>query len=280
VEFVGVGVGFAVASGAGGCGAGELYLSGVQVARGYFGRVDLSAERFVANPFGGVGSRMYRTGDVVRWIGVSGELEYVGRSDFQVKLRGQRIELGEVEAVLAAQVGVAGAVVCCGRVWVGIFWWGLWWVRWVVVVDEVVVLEGVRRSLAGFMVPSVVVVLGEFPVTVHGKLDRKALPDTTFTAADYRTPSTRAEVMVARAIAEVLDLDQVGADDNFFELGGDSLSATRVAARIRSESSTNVGVKALFDTPVVADLAASIDQLQAVLRGSGPEGSRISEIAG
>ncbi|MBT1258472.1 amino acid adenylation domain-containing protein, partial [Rhodococcus erythropolis] len=149
-----------------------------------------------------------------------------------------------------------------------------------VVVDEVVVLEGVRRSLPGFMVPSVVVVLGEFPVTVHGKLDRKALPDTTFTAADYRTPSTRAEVMVARAIAEVLDLDQVGADDNFFELGGDSLSATRVAARIRSESSTNVGVKALFDTPVVADLAASIDQLQAVLRGSGPEGSRISEIAG
>ncbi|WP_235169537.1 amino acid adenylation domain-containing protein [Rhodococcus erythropolis] len=147
-------------------------------------------------------------------------------------------------------------------------------------VDEVAVLEGVRRSLPGFMVPSVVVVLGEFPVTVHGKLDRKALPDTTFTATGYRMPSTRAEVLVARAVAEVLGLDQVGADDNFFELGGDSLSATRVAARIRSESITNVGVKALFDTPVVADLAESIDPLEAALRGSGLEGSRISEIAG
>ncbi|MGF0248160.1 amino acid adenylation domain-containing protein, partial [Rhodococcus erythropolis] len=231
-----------------------------------------------------VGARVYRTGDVVRW-GCGGVLEFVGRADFQVKVRGQRVELGEVEAVLAAQVGVAGAVVVLRSGVGGDFLVGFVVGEVGVVVDEVVVLEGVRRSLPGFMVPSVVVVLGEFPVTVHGKLDRKALPDTTFTAADYRTPSTRAEVMVARAIAEVLDLDQVGADDNFFELGGDSLSATRVAARIRSESSTNVGVKALFDTPVVADLAASIDQLQAVLRGSGPEGSgpegsRISEIAG
>lgn len=109
---------------------GELYVGGVQVARGYEGRVDLTVGRFVADPVSGVvGARVYRTGDVVRW-GCGGVLEFVGRKDFQVKVRGQRVELGEVEAVLAAQVGVAGAVVVLRSGVGGDFWWGLWWVRW------------------------------------------------------------------------------------------------------------------------------------------------------
>jgi amino acid adenylation domain-containing protein/non-ribosomal peptide synthase protein (TIGR01720 family) len=240
---------------------GELYVGGVQVARGYEGRVDLTVGRFVADPVSGVvGARVYRTGDVVRW-GCGGVLEFVGRTDFQVKVRGQRVELGEVEAVLAAQVGVAGAVVVLRSGVVGDFLVGFVVGEVGVVVDEVVVLEGVRRSLPGFMVPSVVVVLGEFPVTVHGKLDRKALPDNDFASAAYRIPATPAEIGIARAVADVLGLDQVGADDSFFELGGDSLSATRVIARINAALHTNMGVNALFDAPVVADLAASIDPI-------------------
>ncbi|MCJ0946757.1 amino acid adenylation domain-containing protein [Rhodococcus sp. ARC_M8] len=250
---------------------GELYVGGVQVARGYEGRVDLTVGRFVADPVSGVvGARVYRTGDVVRW-GCGGVLEFVGRTDFQVKVRGQRVELGEVEAVLAAQVGVAGAVVVLRSGVGGDFLVGFVVGEVGVVVDEVVVLEGVRRSLPGFMVPSVVVVLGEFPVTVHGKLDRKALPDTDFASAAYRIPATPAEIGIARAVADVLGLDQVGADDSFFELGGDSLSATRVIARINAALHTNMGVNALFDAPVVADLAASIDPIDSAPGEPGPE---------
>ncbi|WP_141752399.1 non-ribosomal peptide synthetase, partial [Rhodococcus erythropolis] len=156
--------------------AGELYLSGVQVARGYFGRVDLSAERFVANPFGVSGSRMYRTGDVVRWIGVSGELEYVGRSDFQVKLRGQRIELGEIESAVRDQVGVGSVVVVV---------WRDQLVAYVTAavgssVDVDVVKVGVGERLASYMVPSQFVVLDAFPLNASGKLDRKLLPEPVF----------------------------------------------------------------------------------------------------
>ena len=250
---------------------GELYVGGVQVARGYEGRVDLTVGRFVADPVSGVvGARVYRTGDVVRW-GCGGVLEFVGRTDFQVKVRGQRVELGEVEAVLAAQVGVAGAVVVLRSGVGGDFLVGFVVGEVGVVVDEVVVLEGARRSLPGFMVPSVVVVLGEFPVTVHGKLDRKALPDTDFASAAFRIPATPAEIGIARAVADVLGLDQVGADDSFFELGGDSLSATRVIARINAALHTNMGVNALFDGPVVADLAASIDPIDSAPGEPGPE---------
>ncbi|WP_328587292.1 amino acid adenylation domain-containing protein, partial [Rhodococcus qingshengii] len=169
--------------------AGELYLSGVQVARGYFGRVDLSAERFVANPFGGVGSRMYRTGDVVRWIGVSGELEYVGRSDFQVKLRGQRIELGEIESAVRDQVGVGSVVVVV---------WRDQLVAYVTAavgssVDVDVVKVGVGERLASYMVPSQFVVLDALPLNASGKLDRKLLPEPVFEVAVFRAPVTAVE---------------------------------------------------------------------------------------
>ncbi|EKT76335.1 non-ribosomal peptide synthetase, partial [Rhodococcus opacus M213] len=151
--------------------AGELYLGGVQLARGYRGRPDLTADRFVANPFG-AGSRLYRTGDRVRWL-PGGELEYLGRTDFQVKLRGQRVELGEIEAVLLRREDVAQAVVVLR----GDGSSGEYLAGYVVpvsgaVVDERVVREWAAVALPGFMVPSVVVVLAELPVTVNGKLDR------------------------------------------------------------------------------------------------------------
>ncbi|WP_052740935.1 non-ribosomal peptide synthetase [Rhodococcus erythropolis] len=234
--------------------AGELYLSGVQVARGYFGRVDLSAERFVANPFGGVGSRMYRTGDVVRWIGVSGELEYVGRSDFQVKLRGQRIELGEIESAVRDQVGVGSVVVVV---------WRDQLVAYVTAavgssVDVDVVKVGVGERLASYMVPSQFVVLDAFPLNASGKLDRKLLPEPVFEVAVFRAPSTEAELLVASVFSEILGVEEIGADDSFFELGGNSLVAARVAARLSAAVSVEVPLRLIFATSTVSELAERI----------------------
>ncbi|WP_338150687.1 amino acid adenylation domain-containing protein [Rhodococcus qingshengii] len=236
---------------------GELYVGGVQVARGYEGRVDLTVGRFVADPVSGVvGARVYRTGDVVRW-GCGGVLEFVGRTDFQVKVRGQRVELGEVEAVLAAQVGVAGAVVVLRSGVGGDFLVGFVVGEVGVVVDEVVVLEGVRRSLPGFMVPSVVVVLGEFPVTVHGKLDRKALPDVNFEpqALQYVAPRTPVEETVAAIFDDLLGTSTVGVNDDFFALGGNSLSAARLVARVNSVLGERINIRDVFDASTVAALA-------------------------
>ena len=177
VEHAGVRAGCAVASGAGGV-AGELYLAGVQLARGYHGRADLTAERFVANPFGGAGERMYRTGDLVRWT-VAGELEYLGRTDFQVKLRGQRIELGEIEAALRR--GARGGVrrwCWCVPTSARVSSWSAIWCR----------ASGARAStsprcastrrerLPAYMVPAAFVVLDALPLNASGKLDRRALP--------------------------------------------------------------------------------------------------------
>ncbi|BAH32547.1 non-ribosomal peptide synthetase [Rhodococcus erythropolis] len=234
--------------------AGELYLSGVQVARGYFGRVDLSAERFVANPFGVSGSRMYRTGDVVRWIGVSGELEYVGRSDFQVKLRGQRIELGEIESAVRDQVGVGSVVVVV---------WRDQLVAYVTAavgssVDVDVVKVGVGERLASYMVPSQFVVLDALPLNASGKLDRKLLPEPVFEAAVFRAPSTEAELLVASVFSEILGVEEIGADDSFFELGGNSLVAARVAARLSAAVSVEVPLRLIFATSTVSELAERI----------------------
>ncbi|MCZ4618766.1 AMP-binding enzyme, partial [Rhodococcus qingshengii] len=177
--------------------AGELYLAGAQLARGYHGRVDLSAERFVANPYGGAGSRMYRTGDVVSW-NRSGELEYVGRSDFQVKLRGFRIELGEIEAALVAvdSVGQAVAVVHEDA------HAGEMLVAYVTAssgsdVDVDVVREVLSEGLPSYMVPSQILVLEEFPLNINGKLDRKLLPEPVFEKAVFRAPVTAVEEIVA-----------------------------------------------------------------------------------
>ncbi|MUL43446.1 amino acid adenylation domain-containing protein [Streptomonospora sp. PA3] len=239
--------------------AGELYIAGSGLARGYHGRPGLTAERFVADPFGPAGSRMYRTGDVVRW-NAGGELAYVGRSDFQVKVRGFRIELGEVETTLAEQPGVAQAVAVVragdgdGTAITG-------YVRPLPgadPLDEAALRAGAAERLPDYMVPSAIAVLEEFPLTQNGKIDRAALPAPRSPgAADARgrTPSTREEEAVCAAFGEVLGIGAVGADDDFFALGGHSLAAARVANRLRARLGTAVGVRDVFEGATPARIA-------------------------
>ncbi|MGV5049106.1 amino acid adenylation domain-containing protein [Rhodococcus pyridinivorans] len=238
--------------------AGELYLAGEQLARGYFGRPDLSAERFVASPFGGAGERMYRTGDVVRWTS-AGELEYVGRSDFQVKVRGFRIELGEIETALVSASGVSQAVVVVHRSDLG-----EQLVGYVVAepgghIDVQQVREQVAGVLPSYMVPSQVMVLEALPLTPNGKLDRRALPEPVFESVEFRAPVTPVQEIVAGVFAEVLGVERVGVDDDFFALGGNSLIATQVVARVGAALDASVPVRVLFEASTVGALAARVE---------------------
>ncbi|MFF2393834.1 non-ribosomal peptide synthase/polyketide synthase [Nocardia sp. NPDC058114] len=239
---------------------GELYLAGAQLARGYAGRADLTAGRFVANPFT-TAERMYRTGDLVTWTS-AGELEYLGRTDFQVKLRGLRIELGEIEAVLSGVPEITQAAVIVRDETL---------VAYLVAaqhVDVDAVKSTLSRTLPAYMVPAAFVVLDEFPLNSSGKLDRKALPAPSFEAAVFRAPSTEVARIVAATFATVLGFPadrEVGLDDDFFALGGNSLNATQVAARLGAALDTQIPVRLLFDAPTVADLADRCT----VLRGTG-----------
>ncbi|WP_433757331.1 amino acid adenylation domain-containing protein [Nocardia sp. CA-135398] len=236
---------------------GELYLAGTQLARGYVTRPDLTADRFVADPFT-AGARMYRTGDLVVWREDPRRLEYLGRSDFQVKFRGQRIELGEIETALLAQSAVSQAAASVAQSATGDQLVGYVVPRPGQQVEAQELRTAVAEVLPAYMVPAAIVVLDAFPLNTSGKLDRKALPAPTFTAREFRAPITPTQEIVAAVFAEVLGIERVGLDDDYFELGGNSLLATRVVARINDALDTNVAVRDLFETSTVAALAAGI----------------------
>jgi amino acid adenylation domain-containing protein len=243
--------------------AGELYVAGAGLARGYLNRPGLTAERFVACPFGASGERMYRTGDLARWT--PGEaLEFCGRSDDQVKIRGFRVEPAEVETVLSAHSQVARAVVTVREDSAG----DKRLTGYIVPTAESNVTAGVESGqlaeavrtfaagqLPDFMVP-VLVVVDALPLTANGKVDRAALTAHDFTArSPGRMPATATEEILCKVFAEVLGLERVGPEENFFALGGHSLLVMRVVNEIRAALGAELPVRAVFETPTVAELA-------------------------
>jgi amino acid adenylation domain-containing protein len=238
--------------------AGELYLGGDQLARGYVGRSELTAERFVADPFGRGGERLYRTGDLVKWTR-TGQLVYLGRTDLQVKLRGLRIELREIESVLEAAAGVSQAAVALVSDERG----GDHLVGYVAAeqgrrIDTDALAASARERLPAYMVPSQIMVLDELPLASAGKLDRRALPKPRFEPRAFRAPATDTEVAVATAFAELLGVERVGADDNFFELGGNSLLAVRVVSALEASTGVAVPLQMVMTDPTPSSIAARL----------------------
>ncbi|MEW2167700.1 non-ribosomal peptide synthase/polyketide synthase [Streptomyces sp. NPDC007084] len=241
---------------------GELYVAGEGLARGYLGRPGLTASRFLADPFGRPGTRMYRTGDRARRR-ADGTLEYLGRADQQVKIRGYRIEPGEIEAALHAHAGVGAAAVGVYEDTGGTRRLVAHVVRTGGVPPSAAELRAhLQRTLPSHMVPAAYVPMDALPLTVNGKLDRRALPAPRpadlAAGGDREAPHTPAERLVAAAWADVLDAGEVGADDDFFALGGDSILAVRVVSRLRAAFGTDVSPRLLFTHPTLSELAAAL----------------------
>ncbi|MEZ0071311.1 amino acid adenylation domain-containing protein [Planotetraspora sp. GP83] len=240
--------------------AGELYVAGMGLARGYLRRPGLTAQRFVANPFGAPGERMYRTGDLVRW-NADGQLEFAGRADDQVKIRGFRIELGEIEAALTRHPEIGAAVVTTREDRPG----DKRLVAYVVPANgHAATPSELRAFLAGslpvFMLPAAFVTLDALPLSPNGKLDRRALPAPEGRAGSdgYVAPRTETERTLADIWAEVLGAPRVGIDDDFFALGGDSIQAARALSRVRATCGVALSARVMFDAPTVAQLAEAV----------------------
>ncbi|ANW03877.1 non-ribosomal peptide synthetase [Bradyrhizobium icense] len=234
---------------------GELFIGGIGLARGYLNRRALTAERFIPDPFGSSGARLYRTGDLARWRG-DGVIEYVGRADQQVKIRGFRIELGEIEARLLEQRGVRAAAVVTresrtGRQLIA-------YASGEPMLDGRALRDALSANLPDYMVPSTIVLLEQLPLTLNGKIDRRALPSPDEDGQahrGYEAPEDEIEIALAKIWAELLGVEQIGRNDHFFELGGHSLLAVRVLSRVSQEIGVSIPVSDLFVHPDLASFA-------------------------
>ena len=256
---------------------GEIYIAGEGVGRGYWNRQELTAERFVPDPYGkGNGERMYRTGDFGRW-NKNGNLEFAGRIDHQVKVRGFRIELGEIEEWLAEHEGVKEAVVvvredatgnkrllayytCCKSSDDTV---GIQEARKKIRAEEL--RQHMKAKMPEYMVPSAYVCLEKLPVTPNGKLDRKGLPEPegdAYGMREYQSPDGEIETLLAEIWMELLKVERVGRQDNFFELGGHSLLATRLIARIEQATGVQISIRTVFEYAELSLLATQIRRAQ------------------
>jgi amino acid adenylation domain-containing protein len=239
---------------------GDLYVAGDRLARGYYRRPGVTAERFVANPFAGAGQRMYRTGDQVR-MRQDGLIEFVGRSGDQVKIRGYRVELAEVESVLARHHGLAYAVVVAREVEDG----EKRLIAYVVAKVGRLDVDGLRAHAAEllpeYMVPSAFVTLDSLPLTPNGKVDRKALPEPVVEGLSaYRAPETARQEILCSLFAEVLGMPRVGIDDSFFDLHGESLRAMRLVSSIQDCLGVELLISDIFDAPTIAELDQQVEK--------------------
>jgi acyl carrier protein len=242
---------------------GQLYIAGAGLARGYLNRPGLTAQRFIACPYGPSGSRMYATGDLARWTG-DGQLEYLGRADEQVKIRGFRIEPGEIETVLTAHPAIADAAVIAREDTPGRRQLAAYLVPApAATIPPAGDLRGwLKDTLPDYMIPATFTGLDALPLTANGKLDRRALPapGRDSTTAGYVAPRTPAEQAIAAIWADVLGLDQISIHDNFFELGGDSVRSLGVVARARSTFDVALTPRDVLVTRSVAALAELIEE--------------------
>jgi amino acid adenylation domain-containing protein len=241
---------------------GELWLAGAHTGRGYLNRAELTASRYIADPFAD-GERMYRTGDLVSWR-PDGALDFIGRKDGQIKLRGLRIEIGEIEAVLGSHPAVSRAVVTVHERTPG----NQQLHAFVLATEPAEELPGAlrafaARSLPDYMVPTGIELVDAFPITANGKIDRSRLSPTSGPArAEHRAPRTDTETALCAIFGGVLDQESVGIDDNFFDLGGHSMLATRTVSRVRRDLGVQLGIRDLFEAPTVAQLAERVSAEQ------------------